>query len=128
MKSARAKGLDFCREVKGILKGIGHRVEGPGYGVAFFNKRQNPIHRDYWGVFDLMSFDGLSFIGHQVSTSENKSVKIKNLQSAGLPGWVWCRFRDDDSGQVGYQVYVVTLHDVTECEMIYGIRRKSLPK
>ena len=123
MKSARAKGLDFVREVRKILEGMGHAVEGPGYGVAFYNAKMNPVHKDFFGVFDLLSFDGKSYIGHQVSTEANKSAKIKTIQEAKLPGWVWCRFTDDD-GFVGYAVYEITGSTITEHEMVYGIRRK----
>jgi len=125
-KSNRAKGLDNVREVRKILEGIGHIVEGPGYGVAYYNARMNPIHKDFFGCFDLMSFDGF-YHGHQVSTKENKSTKIKVLQEAKLPGWVWCRFTDDD-GKVGYQVYIVDGAKVIEAEMVYGIRRRSYVK
>ncbi len=120
-KSNRAKGLGFVREVRKILEGIGHTVEGPGYGVAFYNHRMNPIHRDYWGIFDLMSYDGSQFIGHQVSTEAHKSEKIKAIQKSNLPGWVWCRY--SEFGSVGYKVYEVGII-VTEHEMSYGIRRK----
>ncbi len=126
-KSSRAKGLDYVREVKRILEGLDHIVEGPGYGVAYFNKRMNPIHRDYWGVFDLMSFCDEKYYGHQVSTAQNKSTKIKALQEAKLPGWVWCRFTDEE-GSVGYQVYVVEKDQVVEMEMVYGIRRRVKTK
>jgi len=123
MKSARQKGLDFSREVKKILEGMGHKVDGPFYGVAFFNDAMRPIHRDCFGCFDLLSFNGQVFIGHQVSTIENKSVKIKHLQNEKLPGWVWCRFHNEDQG-TGYQVYVVDGETVTEQEMVYGLWRK----
>ena len=122
-KSTRAKGLDFVREVRKILEGMGHTVEGPGYGVAYYNAKMNPVHKDFFRVFDLISFDGKSYIGHQVSTEANKSTKIKAIQEANLPGWVWCRFTDDD-GFVGYAVYEIMGSTITEHEMVYGIRRK----
>ncbi len=124
LKSSRAKGLDYVREVRKILEGIGHIVEGPGYGVAYFNARMNPIHKDFFGCFDLMSFNDGKYYGHQVSTQANKSTKIKTIQEANLPGWVWCRFTDED-GSVGYQVYVVERDQVVEMEMVYGIRRRK---
>jgi hypothetical protein len=123
MKS-RQKGLILVREVRKILEGMGEKVEGPGYGVAFFNDRMNPIHKDFFGVFDLMSFrpNCKKFTGHQVSTEHNKSTKIKALQDAKLPGWVWCRFSDEDRG-AGFEVYFVDGENVTQAEMTYGIRR-----
>lgn len=124
MKNARQKGLDYCREVKKILEGIGHpKVDGPFYGVAFFNNRMSPIHRDVMGHYDLLSFDGKILIGHQVSTDAHKAEKIKDLQGAGLPGWVWCRFSNPDQG-TGFQVYVVNGQKVIEAEMTYGLWRK----
>ena len=122
-KSNRAKGLDFVREVRKILEGIGHTVEGPGYGVAFYNAKMNPIHRDFFGVFDLMSFNGQSYLGHQVSTEANKSTKIKAIQEAKLLGWVWCRFSDEDRG-AGYEVWMINGNQIIESQMTYGIRRK----
>lgn len=123
MKS-RQKGLVLVREVRKILEGMGEIVEGPGYGVAFFNDRMNPIHKDFFGVFDLMSFSPKEkeFTGHQVSTEHNKSTKIKALQEAKLPGWVWCRFSDEERG-AGYEVYMVIGEKVIQHELTYGIRR-----
>ena len=128
-KSARSKGLDYVREVRKILEGIGHTVEGPGYGLAYYGGKMNPIHRDFFGCFDLMSFDGKYYLGHQVSTEINKSTKIKTIQEAKLPGWVWCRFSDEDKG-TGYEVWKVNGDEITESEMTYGIRRRknALPK
>jgi hypothetical protein len=123
MKSAREKGLEFCREVRKILEGIGHKVDGPFYGIAFYDNRMNPIHRDVMGVYDLLSFDGEKLIGHQVSTIENKSEKIKHLQKEKLPGWVWCRFHNEDQG-TGFRVFVVNGEIVIEQEMVYGLWRK----
>lgn len=122
MKSARQKGIDFTREVRKILEGIGHTVEGPGYGLAFYAGKMNPCHKDFFGTFDLISFDGEKFIGHQVSTEANKSVKIKLLQGKKLPGWVWCRFSNEEKG-AGYEVYEVDGEVITEFQMTYGIRR-----
>lgn len=124
MPSARSKGLDYTREVKKILEGIGHIVQGTMFKTVFFNGHLSPVHSDFFSCFDLMSFDGKIFIGHQVSTEANKSAKIKSIQEAKLPGWVWCRFTDDDE-KVGYQVYIVDKDEVKECEMVYGIRRRT---
>jgi len=124
MKSNRQKGLDYVREGKKILEGLEHIVSDPGYGGAYFNGRMNLVHKDIFGCFDLMSFCKGIYYGHQFSTIENKSTKIKLLQEKGLPGWVWCRFTDEDDGKVGYQVYIVDGDEVTESEMVYGIRRR----
>jgi len=121
-KSARSKGLDYVREVKKILEGIGHTVQGTMFKTVFFNGHLSPVHSDFFGVFDLISFDGKIFIGHQVSTEVNKSTKIKAIQEAHLPGWVWCRFSDEERG-AGYEVWMVNGEEVTESEMTYGIRR-----
>ncbi len=48
--NARAKGLQRVREVRKMLEGMGHLVEGPGYSVAFYQGRMNPIHRDYFSI------------------------------------------------------------------------------
>ncbi len=121
-KSTRSKGLGFTHEVKRILEGMQHNVDGPFYKSAFFNGKINAVHFDIFGCFDLISYDGLQFIGHQVSTEANKSAKIKAIQEANLPGWVWTRYSED--GTVGYKVYEIMGETITEHEMTYGIRRK----
>lgn len=123
MTSSREKGLDYSREVKKILEGIGHKVDGPFYGIAFYNGKMNSIHRDVMGVYDLLSFDGSQLIGHQVSSDRHKSEKIKAFQRARVPGWVWCRFSNDDHG-TGYQVYIVDGERVIEAKMVYGLWKK----
>jgi len=121
--SSRSKGLNYSREVRKILEGIGHKVDGPFYGVAFYGGKMNPIHRDAMGVYDLLSFDGKELIGHQVSTDGHRGEKIKNLQAAKLPGWVWSRFSNEDQG-TGYQVFVVNGEEVTESQVTYGLWKK----
>lgn len=110
--NARAKGLQRVREVKKILEGLGHQVEGPGYSVAFFGGGMKPIHRDYFGMADLVSFGDGVFILHQVTDLTNKSKHIKMIQELGLPAWVWCRME----GKVGFRVFFVTENEVTEGE------------
>ncbi len=108
----RKKGLDGVREVRKILEGLGHRVEGPGYRSAFFNNRVQAVHTDFFDCFDLISYcwqDG-KFYGHQVSDIGHKAQKVKLIQGSGIPGWVWARcaepkifyrvFMVDDRGQV----------------------------
>lgn len=126
MSSARSKGLDFCREVKGILKGMGHGVEGPGYATAFFQGTIHPIHRDYFGLFDLISFFEGQYFFHQVSTIENKSTKIKSIQAKGMAGWVWCRVNEDN--QTGFDVFEVYSDFTVEKEMRYFIKRAKKDK
>jgi hypothetical protein len=102
--SARSKGLDFVREVKKILQAIGHETEGPGYGVAYYNSQMRPVHRDYWGCFDLLSaFKGNIFC-HQITTLDNKARKVKAIQAKGIPGWVWARV---SNGKVFYRIFIV---------------------
>ncbi len=98
----RAKGLQYVREVKKILIGRGYKVEGPGYATAFFKGRCCPVHRDYFSVFDLMSHNHFGFSGHQVSTLDNKAVKVKALRESKIPGFVWGRI-----GKNNYRVFLV---------------------
>ena len=117
--NARSKGLAFTREVRKILEGIGHQVEGPGYGVAFFNGQMRPVHRDYWGVFDLLSYFEGHYFCHQVSTPANKAVKIKAIIAKALPGWVWCRI---SNGKVFYRIFDVKVSgEITEGEIRWKV-------
>jgi hypothetical protein len=117
MPNARQKGLNFVHEVKRILEGMNHEVEGPGFASAYFNNRINPIHRDYFSVFDLISFDGDCFLFHQISTIKNKSAKVKAIQKKKMSGWVWCRF--NESRKVGYRIFFVKPEAVTEGRIIF---------
>lgn len=119
--NARQKGLNFVHEVKRILEGMNHEVEGPGFASAFFNGRTNPIHRDYFSVFDLISFDGDHFLFHQVSSLSNKSTKIKAIQKKKMPGWVWCRF--SKGGRVGYRIFFVESEAITEGRVIFKAKQ-----
>ena len=101
--NARSKGLAYVREVRKILEGLDHVVEGPGYGVAFFDGNMRPIHRDFFGVFDLISYSGIHFVFHQVSTLSNKAAKIKAIRELNMPGWVWVRVENP----VGYRVFQI---------------------
>jgi len=117
--NAREKGLSFCREVRKILEGIGHQVEGPGYGCAFYGGRMAPVHRDYFGCFDLVSFFEGSYFFHQISTPSNKSTKVKALTAKGLPGWVWCRV---SNGKVFYRIFDVKASgDLKEAEIKWKV-------
>jgi hypothetical protein len=110
MTSARSKGLNFVREVKKILEYKGYRVEGPGYGVCFYGGGMKPVHKDFFGVFDLLSYRQGKVSGHQVSTLTNKAVKVKALNEAHISGYVWCR-----AGKNDYRVWWVPA-DVMETE------------
>lgn len=87
----RAKGLLACREVKKILIGMGYLVDGPAYGIAFFGGKSVPIHRDFFGCIDLISYKDRQYWGHQVTDLNNKSKKVRALEEAGIDAWVWCR-------------------------------------
>jgi hypothetical protein len=100
----RAKGFVFCNEVKKILEGIGHVVDGPFFKSKWFNNRANPVHCDIFSVFDLVSFYQYSYFFHQVSDLGHKSEKIKAIQGKGMPGWVWSRV---SNGRVFYRVFIV---------------------
>jgi len=121
---SREKGLQFVREVKKLLQAMGHEVEGPGYATKWFGGKVNAVHQDFFGVYDLFSYFGGRYIGHQVSTLANKSKKIKAIQECGHTGWVWCRF--DHSRRVGYRIFFTSPTEVTEGEVIWlgqGIRK-----
>jgi len=108
--NARAKGLQRVREVKKLLEGIGHCVEGPGYSVAFYQNRMNPIHRDYFGIADLISYHEGIFILHQVTDLHNKASHIKAIQESLLPCWLWCRIQ----GALDYRIFFVSAGKVEE--------------
>ena len=122
MKDHRAKGLSFCREVRKILEGMNHIVEGPGYATAFFQGAVHPIHRDYFGLFDLISFYENKYYFHQVSTIKNKTTKIKAIQGMGMTGWVWCRVTEDN--QTGYDIFIIDGPIIEEKEMRYFVIKK----
>ena len=113
----RAKGLSYCREVRKILEGMNYIVEGPGYKPLWTGKGMSAVHSDFFGVFDLISFNTSSpegFIFHQVSDISHKSEKIKAIQSNNMPGWVWCRV---PSRPVSYRVFIVNGDVIEEAEM-----------
>ncbi len=117
--NSRKKGLSYVHEVKKILRGMEHQVEGPGFKPAFFGGKLSVVHSDYFDVWDLISFNGDEFIFHQVSTLSNKSAKIKAIKDKMMPGWVWTRTEKP----VGYRIFQVDWKGkVTEAKAIYGIR------
>ncbi len=110
----RSKGLLFCNEVKKILQGIGHEVDGPFFKSRFFGGRINPVHCDIFEVFDMVSFfDGCYFM-HQVSTLSNKATKVKSIQSKKMNGWIWCRV---SNGKVFYRIFIIKNGEIEEAEI-----------
>ena len=90
--NARQKGLQTVRRVKHYLEANGYTIEGPGYSVAFFQGSMKPIHRDYFGVFDLLSVNKDEGIkGHQVCSIKNKARNQAKMQKAGISGYLWCK-------------------------------------
>lgn len=117
--NARKKGLSYVHEVKKLLLAMSHQVEGPGFKPAFFGGKLSVVHSDFFDCFDLISFDGKEYFGHQVSTLSNKSAKVKAIKAKNMPGWVWAR----TDKPVGYRIFQVDRKGkVTEAKAIYGIR------
>ncbi len=99
----RAKGLAACREVKKILQEMGYKVDGPSYGIAFFGGKSVPIHRDFFGVLDLITYKDGQYWGHQVTDLNNKSKKVRALEEAGVKAWVWARTKEN--GKIKYRIF-----------------------
>jgi len=126
---SREKGLIYVHEVKKLLEAIGHQVEGPGYMIIYIplnpgayklgiNRATKPIqvHKDYFGVADLISYFEGKLILHQVTDLSNKSIHVKAIQERGLSAWVWCRF--NEGRRIGYRIFFVDLL-VEEGEIIW---------
>jgi len=121
----RKTRLKFVREVKGKLIEQGHEVEGPGYLTMFvpenplqyklgINKKTRAVqvHRDYFGVADLISLKEGKVYFHQVSIIEEKSRKTDLFLEKGIKGFVWGRTRD--GGKIHYRIFRVELGEVQE--------------
>ena len=104
MANTRQKGQIFAREVRRILEGANHVVDGPFYASKWFNGKINAVHTDIFNCFDLCSFFEGNYYFHQISIISEKSRKIKLLQEKALPGWVWCRV---SNGRVFYRIFIV---------------------
>lgn len=105
MTSSRSKGLGYVREVIKLLEGMNHAVEGPGYASKWFNGRVNVVHKDYFNLFDLISYcDGVYYL-HQVSDLSHKAEKVKAIKEKHFPGWVWCR--TSEAGRIKYRLFFV---------------------
>ena len=107
--NAREKGLSYVRQVKKILAEKGYKTEGPGYGVAFLDGTMRPIHRDYFGAFDLIAYRNGIFHGHQVSTLANKADKYKTFRQLGFPGFIWAKVP-----RHGFRVFWIDINGVEE--------------
>ena len=114
--NARQKGLNRVREVKKLLEGMGHLIEGPGYSVAFYGGKMNPIHRDYFSIADLISYHKGIFILHQVTDLHNKASHIKTIRESGLFCWLWCRVK----GALNYRIFFVSPGKVEEASITWG--------
>ncbi len=112
----RQKGLHRVREVKKMLEGLGHVCEGPGYSIAFFDGQMRPIHRDYFGVGDLISYHEGQFILHQVTDLSHKSKHLKAIQNKGLIAWLWCKI---DQHRIGYRIFKVSQNSIEETEAVF---------
>lgn len=131
----RKKGLNYVGEIKGILKQLGHETEGPGYSVMRIPERKQipgeriseiplkmiQVHKDYFGVFDLISFkEGVGYFFHQGSILEERSRKIKAIVEKKMQGWVWGRFKQNR--RVGYKIFSVEANgEVKEYPAIFWI-------
>jgi len=105
----RQKGLQYVREVRRIMEKKGNIVEGPMYRPAFIKGKSRAVHSDFFGLFDLISynpknFDTFSF--HQVSLNEKRSEKIKAILKAGVSGFFWGRGVNEIWG-IGYFLYYI---------------------
>lgn len=121
MTSPRAKGLKFVREVKEILKRLGHEVEGPGHAVLKLPSGFVPVHSDFFGVFDLISFHpdhGFRF--HQVSTDQHRSEKAREIAKKNMNGTVWGRCKMQN--RVAYRTYYVAVDGHTEESETYYLK------
>ncbi len=101
VKNSRRKGLAGVREVKKILEANGSMVTGPGYQPVFAGGRMITVHRDYLGLFDLISMDGATgnLHGHQVTISPaHLAEKVKDLADAGAMGYVWVKYPKKKAG------------------------------
>lgn len=127
MSGNRGKGLARVREVKQILEVSGHIVEGPGYKTMFINGKLIPVHRDFFGVFDLLEYSKDSGIyGHQVCDYKQKLRNARKIYDAGLTGDLWCH--EPRQGYSRYYVYQLDGEMKIE-QLASGIQAKiSRPK
>lgn len=110
--NSRSKGLKYVGEVKAILKRFGHETEGPAHNLMRLPSGFVPVHRDYFGIWDLISFDKLGYHFHQVTTDHNRAVKIGAILQKGMSGQVWGRCKEGN--RVAYRTYYVYFDGQTE--------------
>lgn len=103
----RQKGLLKVRQVKSILEQCGQKVEGPGYKPIWTGKAMMAVHKDFFGVFDLMSYSKDTGIrGHQITNIADKMIHAKAIFASGLSGDLWCYI--NNRGFNRYMVYSST--------------------
>lgn len=110
--NAREKGIARVREVKKLLQGMGYLIEGPGYKPLWIGTRSVPVHSDFFGVGDLISYFEGKFILHQVTDLKNKAKHVKIAQEAHIPAWIWSRAKE--GGKVFYRLFMVDIEGKIE--------------
>lgn len=111
--TAREKGLQECRKVKKVLEGMGFSVEGPGYKPLFIPKtgKMTVVHKDYFGIYDLLIMGKFHIFGVQVTTDAgNRMEKVRTISEGHKPlGFVWYPIKGK-----GYQILAVKCGDTQE--------------
>lgn len=113
--NAREKGIARVREVRKILEGMGHTCEGPGYKPLWIGNRSIPVHSDFFGVGDIISWDGKQLILHQVTGKSNKAIHVKVIQEKGIPCWLWIKI----PGKSGFKVFFIEKSKIEEGKIIF---------
>jgi hypothetical protein len=103
--TAREKGLQECRKVKKVLEKMGFAVEGPGYKPMFIPKtgKMTVVHKDYFGIYDLLIMGRFHIFGVQVTTDAgNRMEKARTISEGHKPlGFVWYPIKK------GYEILAV---------------------
>ena len=111
--TAREKGLQECRKVKKVLEGMGFAVEGPGYKPLFIPKtgKMTVVHKDYFGIYDLLFMGRFHIFGVQVTTDAgNRMEKARIISDGHKPlGFVWYPIK-----RKGYQILSVRGVDIAD--------------
>lgn len=123
----REKGLDFVREVRTILKGMGKMVEGPKYKIMWVKDKRTQetkpiqIHEDFFNVWDLISWDKENgYVFYQVTTLAHWTDRKKLIEAAGLRGDIWGR--DLIGGKVAYKRFFVGDGEAKEGEEVFYLK------
>ena len=103
-KNKRETGLKWVREVRDLLIDLGHEVEGPNFKPTYIPGKDTkegmveskyiPVHKDFFGVFDLISHKKRRWFFQQISILEEKSRKIDAILEKGMDGIVWGRTKN----------------------------------